>query len=177
MFAQPYILLDQDPDNLHFTPIETAGWEGGDDELHQWLNGSFSLLEGPYPALPTWMHFTLDAQRYGYGYNYKNNSTVQFALTILLIHAALAMGHIGHLLYLRWKGHTSSAWGSMGEMMALALVSRKAKGLRNVGAGVEKRESWNRVVKVWERDGDRAELVVGKADRGARRLEVGKKYR
>lgn len=177
MWAQPYVLLDQDPDNLHFTPIEGVGWVGGDGELHAWLNGSYSLLEGNYPTLPTWTHFTLDAQRYGYGYSYRDNSTVQFALTILLIHAALAMGHIVHLLYLRWKGYTSSAWGTMGEMMALALVSRKAKGLRNVGAGVEKRESWSKVVRVWGRDGDRVELVVGKQDRGARRLEVWKKYR
>ena len=62
MWVRPYVLLDQDPDNLHFTSIENdIGWAGGDGEIHAWLNGSYSLLEGIYPALPTWPSATATA--------------------------------------------------------------------------------------------------------------------
>lgn len=118
-----------------------------------------------------------DVQRYGYGYSDQGNSTVQFAITILLVHAALALGHLVHLLYLAWRRTTSSAWGNMGEMLVLALVSRSQDGLANVGAGVQKTKSWRRKVRVREKDEESLALIVGDGHPGVSMVRVGRKYR
>lgn len=95
-------------------------------------------------------------KRYGYGFGYQDTSTVIFGLAVLLTHAVVAFAYILHSLYHRvaGTGFTSSAWGEMGEMLALALHSGRATALQNVGGGVAAKSTWRMRVRVRERRGD-----------------------
>lgn len=119
-------------------------------------------------------------ERYGYGYGFKGSATVAFALGVLLAHAVVAIGYILFSSYHRvfGTGFTSSAWGEMGEMLALALHSGRAHELHNVGGGVELESTWKMRVRVRERGvGDRLELVVGREDLDGAQPQLHRKYR
>ena len=128
-------------------------------------------------AFWTLIDFTI--KRYGYGHGYQGSFTVTFALAVLLMHTVVATGYILYSIYNRvaGTGFTSRAWGDVGEMLALALHSERARELQNVGGGVEARSTWEMRVRVRERGGDRLELVVGTESLDGAQPQLDKKYR
>ncbi|KAF3023687.1 hypothetical protein E8E14_013690 [Neopestalotiopsis sp. 37M] len=127
-------------------------------------------------------HIDFTVERYGWGYGL-NPPTAKFAVAILLAYVA------GLILFLiicsifrcRRRGWMGEAWGDVGELVALAAMSREPEALQNTGAGIDKAATWMIPVRIRERESSRVEIVFGDVEGGSMEaqglLQVGKKYR
>ena len=159
--TKPYLVFDEGPINTTFTSLNNQkGWNSSGLAI---TNMSMTAFEALADSDSTPVDFRIE--RYGYGYGYQDG-TVMFGLVVLLTHAAVAIGYISYSILHRLfgAGFISSAWGDMGEMLALALHSDRARELQNVGGGVDESSTWKVRVRVRERSEDRLELVVGAGD-------------
>ncbi|ORY57863.1 uncharacterized protein BCR38DRAFT_478152 [Pseudomassariella vexata] len=132
--------------------------------------------------LDNWVTLTFEVQRYGWGYGI-SSKTVIFAISIILLHAAVAISYvifgIWHWARSRWY---SSSWGSIGELVALATLSRETRGLYGTGGGISKWDTWKLDVRIRETGTERVELLFGDRD-GVKAwgdhniIQPGRKYR
>ncbi|KAI3336371.1 hypothetical protein HD806DRAFT_473467 [Xylariaceae sp. AK1471] len=103
-------------------------------------------------------------KRYGWGYGLTSD-TIWFSIIILLMHVVLVALYFGYSFVFWWSnaGWTSAAWGSIGELVALAILSPAADELRNSGAGIHRSKTWMTRLRIREGslDPERLELVVG----------------
>ncbi|OIW33164.1 hypothetical protein CONLIGDRAFT_676968 [Coniochaeta ligniaria NRRL 30616] len=107
-----------------------------------------------------------------YGYGINNSWLTAVGIAVLLLHALLVLCHVG--LILGWGFWTSDAWGSLGEMVALALRSAPPGELVNATAGVARMETWRLVAVVRERvAAGRLELVLSERGGGDGDVEMG----
>ncbi|KAI8951113.1 hypothetical protein F4801DRAFT_546444 [Xylaria longipes] len=109
--------------------------------------------------------FIFKVQRYGWGYGLRSG-TIWFSIITLLIHAVLVLVHFSYsfvFFFYQRNGWTSGAWGSIGELVALANTSPPANELKNSGAGISRSKTWMTRLRIREAssDPDRVELVVG----------------
>ncbi|KAI1172312.1 hypothetical protein F4777DRAFT_519813 [Nemania sp. FL0916] len=109
--------------------------------------------------------FVFKMQRHGWGYGCRS-STIWFSVIILLIHVILVLVHFTYsfvFFFYQKNGWTSAAWGSIGELVALAITSPPAHELDNTGAGIYRSKTWMTRLRIREAntDPDRVELVVG----------------
>ncbi|KAI1425289.1 hypothetical protein F5Y12DRAFT_747718 [Xylaria sp. FL1777] len=109
--------------------------------------------------------FVFKVHRYGWAYGTRSG-TIWFSIVILLIHVVLVVVHFSYsfvFFFYQKNGWTSGAWGSIGELVALAINSPPAYELRNSGAGIYRSKTWMTRLRIREAscDPDRAELVVG----------------
>ncbi|TGO32785.1 hypothetical protein BHYA_0289g00110 [Botrytis hyacinthi] len=106
------------------------------------------------------------------------SSTTRLALATLLTHTPMTLIFI---VYLCFAGWTTKSWGSIGGLVALALISRRTKGFRGTDAGISRAETWAQNVRIveagdgglkmrFEEDGEGEGIKMGK------RVQVGKKY-
>ena len=93
---------------------------------------------------PQWREATVIVQRYGYAWSFSGVLS-KFAGVALLVQAALALVHIILVLHGRWS---SSAWDSIGNMIALALRSRSPAFPPDRRTGDERKETWAETVSV-----------------------------
>jgi hypothetical protein len=105
-------------------------------------------------------------QRYGWGYGLSaGGNTIWFSIVILLLHVVLVFLYFGYsfIFWCRSRGWTSGAWGSIGELVTLAVLSPPADELKNAGAGIYRSKTWMTRLRVREggEDSGRLELVVG----------------
>ncbi|KAI1360397.1 hypothetical protein F5Y08DRAFT_348811 [Xylaria arbuscula] len=114
-------------------------------------------------------------QRYGWGYGLRTE-TIWFSIITLLIHVVLVIVYTVYSFVFWWrsKGWTSNAWGTVGELVALAVLSPPAAELSNTGAGINRSRTWMTPLRIREKkkdfkettdsektDSERLELVVG----------------
>jgi hypothetical protein len=92
----------------------------------------------------TQFHFRI--LRYGYGYGFRG-VTIYIATVALLLHVLVALIHIGVVMT---KGMSSSSWGSVGEMIVLAVNSQPTEKLQKTCAEVDETATWGFIVKVRE---------------------------
>ncbi|KAI0433478.1 hypothetical protein F5Y09DRAFT_351553 [Xylaria sp. FL1042] len=109
--------------------------------------------------------FVFKVQRYGWAYGMRSG-TIWFSIIILLIHVVLVVIHFSYsfiFFFYQKDGWTSGAWGSIGELVALAITSPPAYELKNSGAGIDRSKTWMTRLRIREAslDPDRVELVVG----------------
>ncbi|KAF2973081.1 hypothetical protein GQX73_g655 [Xylaria multiplex] len=126
-----------------------------------------------------------DIERYGWGYGF-NSPTAKFAIAVLLVHAIIVILYFAYYItfWLSDTGWKSKAWGSIEELLALAINSRPTEQLRNTGAGIDLSSTIMLPVRVRERHGKhqhmQAELIVGERDRDIYNdealLKVGRPY-
>ncbi|KAH7152681.1 hypothetical protein EDB81DRAFT_648654 [Dactylonectria macrodidyma] len=100
-----------------------------------------------------------------YAYSFSNSTTTLIlAFVLLILHACIAMLHTLSIA-LSGRPWYSSGWGSVGQLIALALRSQSAQNLINVGGGVASSQSWKMRVLVKEVDADgHLEMVVRAPD-------------
>lgn len=90
-------------------------------------------------SMKDWLRLEIQVQRYGYGYQWRGSKTVHFAIVVLLVHVAMA---VGHLLYVLWKicvlgQGIGSSWDQITELIALAVNSKSSSRMQNTCAGIE----------------------------------------
>ncbi|RYC62370.1 hypothetical protein CHU98_g3830 [Xylaria longipes] len=137
----------------------------------------------PLAAFENQTPIVFDVQRHGYGYGL-NSDTIWFSVVTLLIHVLLVLVYFCYsfIFWCRARGWTSNGWGTIGEFLALAVVSPSADELRNSGAGVNRSRAWMTPLRIRERseNPEKLELVVGDRDKTvvptANRVKVGKEY-
>ncbi|KAF5025711.1 hypothetical protein F66182_2178 [Fusarium sp. NRRL 66182] len=133
--------------------------------------GDIEYPSDSYPASDdTIIHWTYFLG--GYGYDIKSSRTIPFALSVLLIHVIVVIAHAVTVFWLHHAWHISS-WTSFGEMLILALRSRRANQLGSVGGGVANSQSWNTLASVRViNDEGRLEMVLRKAESPDRNDQV-----
>ena len=130
-------------------------------------------------SMKDWLRLEIQVQRYGYGYQWRGSKTVHFAIMVLLVHVAMA---VGHLLYVLWKicvlgQGIGSSWDQFTELIALAVNSKSSSRMQNTCAGIETWATWREVVSVRETYAGHLEMVIGDEEKAMTSLaEVGKKY-
>ncbi len=130
---------------------------------HPWRPGnSIASLTLPDFRDPTrFTELYMPVWRYGYGFGFPSGGnggiTLYLATAVLLLHALLALVHMAILLS---SGRSSSAWGSVGEMLVLALNSRGSARLQNTCAGVGESKTWGMKVQIRETTEEHLELVL-----------------
>lgn len=119
-----------------------------------------------------------DFWRHGYSYGVKSFTT-RLALAGLLTHAVMALTFIAYLCFAGW---TTKSWGSIGELVALALKSQGTKKFRGTDAGISRSETWAQDVRIMEAGDGGLEMRFGEGEGGGGRnkregrVKVGKKY-
>ncbi|KAI1420001.1 hypothetical protein F5Y12DRAFT_775087 [Xylaria sp. FL1777] len=118
----------------------------------------------PVSAFDDQTRIVFTVQRYGWGYGLRTE-TIWFSIITLLIHVFLVVAYAIYsiVFWYRAKGWTSKAWGTIGELVALAVLSPPAGELKNTGAGIHKSSTWMTPLRIREAtsDPDHLELVVG----------------
>jgi hypothetical protein len=100
-------------------------------------------------------------------------------LTLLLTHTAFALGFIIYMCFIGWR---TSAWNSIGELIALALKSRPTEQFQGTDAGISRSETWAQNVRIREVEDEGLQMRFGEdgceEDRweSVVRLKLGKKY-
>lgn len=65
---------------------------------------------------------------------------IKLSMSVLLVHMMLVYAHL--LLLVVGDGWCSRAWSELGELMALAILTRPSELLQNAGAGVKSWDTW-----------------------------------
>lgn len=127
-----------------------------------WQNVTGNILHSfPKPAdiATSWTRVSFPVHRYGYGWNF-NTVGVKVATAILILHAVIIIVHCSLLVY---SGFTYSFIGSLGDLVALALVSEPPSTLRSTSVGIARNSTWSQPTTVRE---------VGEKEYGASRLAL-----
>lgn len=66
---------------------------------------------------------------------------IKLSMSVLLIHMMLVYSHL--LLLVLGDGWCSSAWSELGELLALAILTRPSPLLQNAGGGIDDWKTWN----------------------------------
>lgn len=83
----------------------------------------------------------LDYRVYHQLHAYKfEGSIIKLSMTVLLVHMMLVYAHF--LLLVVGDGWCSMAWSELGELMALAILSRPSTLLQNAGGGIKNWQTW-----------------------------------
>ncbi|KAJ4305119.1 hypothetical protein N0V90_000649 [Kalmusia sp. IMI 367209] len=117
-------------------------------------------------------------EQYGYGWGVRT-VTWYIGVIVLLLHTVMVLIFVAIRLVMYFVGSEKGeivAWGTIPELLVLALKSRPVGQLDGAGAGVGKTQ-WRLPVRVKETVGDCLEMVVGRGESGGQEVEVGKKYR
>ncbi|ORY61719.1 uncharacterized protein BCR38DRAFT_411565 [Pseudomassariella vexata] len=111
----------------------------------------------------TMVSINYDVQRWGYGYGLRSQ-TMLFAVVVLLLHVGLCVGYSlqAFFFWVTSTGFTSHSWKDIGDIVALALVSREPIEFRNAAAGIKNNKIWLTKMNVRERDSCEIELVVNR---------------
>ncbi|KAK6079438.1 hypothetical protein SCUP234_05607 [Seiridium cupressi] len=114
-------------------------------------------------ALGNYVPVSFKAQRWGYGYGLKSQ-TVLFAVSVLFLHALLCTCYFAStfVFWSRKGGWTSHSWKDLGELVALALVSREPEEFRHSGAGIKNSKTWNARMNIRERGDSGIEMVANR---------------
>jgi hypothetical protein len=126
-----------------------------------------------------WLRLDIEVQRFGYGYQWRDSKTVQFGISVLLVHVAMA---VGHLFYMLWtivveQQGVGCSWDQITELIALAINSKSTSRMENTCAGIETSRTWQEIVAVRETYAGHLEMVFGEEAKAMNNLaEAEKKY-
>jgi hypothetical protein len=143
------------------------------------VGGFTEPLNTTAASLKDWLRLDIEVQRYGYGYQWRGSKTVQFGISVLLVHVAMAVGHV---LYVLWtiivqQQGVASSWVQITELIALAVNSKSTSRMQNTSAGIETWRTWQEIVAVRETYVGHLEMVFGEEAKEINSLaEAEKKY-
>ncbi|KPM34874.1 hypothetical protein AK830_g11699 [Neonectria ditissima] len=158
------------------------GNESAEDELVYLVNQTDMDTADHSDAPGTWVVF--EALRYGWGYNLESRSA-RVGVSILFVYLVMLFVYAAYyfIFMAGGRGWTSTAWTNMGDVVALALISRPPGGIRMSGVKFRKFQDWSMRLLVRERENEGVGgvqlFVAGEHNQerqDARRVRVGKKY-
>ena len=151
-YSTPVFVIESSPSNLTgiFPQTDQVG-------------GFTEPLNTTAASMKDWLRLDIEVQRYGYGYQWRGSKTVQFGISVLLVHVAMA---VGHLLYVLWTiivqhEGVGSSWDQIMELIALAVNSKSTSRMQNTCAGIETWGTWQEIVAVRETYAGHLEMVFG----------------
>ena len=136
--------------------------------VDEWMrHGNAFSIDSTANETEHWAPLRMKTLVNGYAYG-ANELTVKLAVSVLIIHAALALAHTLYEVLLS-GGLSSSSWDSVAELVALAMNSQPTEKLRNTCAGIRRLGTMGKVVRVvataeregeeWQRRADHLELL------------------
>lgn len=127
-----------------------------------WQNVTGNILHSfPEPAdiVTSWTQVSFPVQRYGYGWSF-NTVGVKVATAILILHAVTIIVHCCLLVY---SGVAYSFIGSLGDLVALALISEPPSTLKSTSVGIARNSTRSQPTTIRE---------VGEKEYGASKLAL-----
>jgi hypothetical protein len=167
-YSTPIFVVEESPSNLTgiFPQTDEAG-------------GFTEPLNTTAAHMKDWLRLDIEVQRFGYGYQWRDSKTVQFGISVLLIHVAMA---VGHLFFMLWaivmeEQGVGCSWDQITELIALAVNSKSTSRMENTCAGIETSRTWQEIVTVRETYEGHLEMVFGEEAKAMNNLaEAEKKY-
>jgi hypothetical protein len=167
-YSTPIFVQEESPSNLTgiFPQTDQAG-------------GFTEPLNTTAAHMKDWLRLDIVVERFGYGYQWRDSKTVQFGISVLLVHVAMA---IGHLFYMLWtivveQQGIGCSWDQITELIALAVNSKSTSRMQNTCAGIETSRTWQEIVAVRETYAGHLEMVFGEEAKAINSLaEPEKRY-
>ena len=130
-----------------------------------WLSGKGDMFSLDPAQSKDWVKLEVVTTVKGYAYS-RRGVGPKFAIGVLVTYCFVA---VAHLLYAAITGISSTSWGSIAEVTALAMNSTPTEKLRNTCAGITKTRAFKLPVRILsarngESDGEHLELVFGEVD-------------
>ena len=116
--------------------------------------------------------FTMLADAEGFAYN-SRGSAAKFAMIALVVHLSIALIHLVYTTL--YNTETLSSWGSVSELVALAMSSDQSERLENTGAGIDSDAIFEERTQVIDKGG-RLQLAVGDPAEPYEPVEANKEY-
>ncbi|OMP84338.1 hypothetical protein BK809_0000345 [Diplodia seriata] len=115
-------------------------------------------------AADVWRGLRVDTElaAEGLAYSVRSESTV-VALLVLIVYSVYAVLFVVYVLV--WRPESSSAWDSIAELAALAVLSTPTDRLRHTSAGIETLRVYREPVNIRAVEGDRLEIVFERDQR------------
>lgn len=99
-----------------------------------------SFIYGTKSSEPEkWTKLTYRLYHQSHAYQFEG-SVLKLAMSVLLVHMMLVYAHL--LFLVAGDGWCSKAWSELGELMALAILTRPSPLLQNAGGGIDKWKTW-----------------------------------
>jgi len=114
-----------------------------------WGNVTGNILHSfPEPADigTSWTQVSFPVHRYGYGWGF-NTVAVKVATAVLILHAVIIIAHCCLIIY---SGVAYSFIGSLGDLVALALISKPPSKFKSTSVGIARRSTWSQPTMVRE---------------------------
>ncbi|KAH7139938.1 hypothetical protein B0J13DRAFT_448056 [Dactylonectria estremocensis] len=103
-----------------------------------------------------------------YAYGFRESTTIRLAFTALFLQVFIALIHLALTVFSR-QSWSCCAWGTIGQLLTLALQSRAPDELSNVGAGGQNSHTWRLMTVLKEVGGEKQLEIVGGARTGTSR--------
>ncbi|KAJ3545510.1 hypothetical protein NM208_g1377 [Fusarium decemcellulare] len=149
---------------LHENNSETVFWK---DLYYQTGWRRTEPREVSRAVLQDWLPIEWEVYRYGWGYGLKGIA-VYFGIAILLIHVCMVVVYAAYMVWFRTRpvkeGWASTAWDTLQELLAFALISPPPEGnigkMRGVANGEADDTTLAKTVKVRAQGGEDLVLVI-----------------
>ncbi|KAH7009629.1 hypothetical protein EDB80DRAFT_573666 [Ilyonectria destructans] len=108
-------------------------------------------------------------------YKFLNSRAIPCAFAVLILHIIIVLVHMATILLSSHPWHSSS-WGSVGQMLLLALRSTSPNSLGKVGGGVESSQTWTATARVRAvGENQKLEIVLGESDGTEEECQCGRR--
>lgn len=108
-------------------------------------------------------------------YKFLNSRAIPCAFAVLILHIIIVLVHMATILLSSHPWHSSS-WGSVGQMLILALRSTSPNSLGKVGGGVESSQTWTATARVRAvGENQQLEIVLGESDGTEEECQCGRR--
>ncbi|KAJ5610525.1 hypothetical protein N7510_007244 [Penicillium lagena] len=144
-------------------------------------NSTWTIDEYKQDSALYWTRFDLSVDRWGYGYAINSKTTV-FGLIVLLTFGSIVVLYLAWWAFVTFRSSLSdwalvtTRWGSIGELLALAINSPQSVELNGTCAGIDDWDLWKAPICIREVEPQHLGLVVGKTQETHFRVRRGVRY-
>jgi hypothetical protein len=166
---------DFGPDEKGRTNLVSLGAFGSSNKQFSGFNLTDERFKATFPT--TQNRFDFEGLRYGYGYRIDDTSS-KLAVGLVVLHASMCVAFMAYTAYdfFFGRGHISSAWGDVSEIASLFMYSQPSPQLENTNAGIDRRDTWKKIIRIRETEDGHMSVFVGSQGKAQPRLRPGRAY-